>query len=276
MTKETKTKLAESCNGRVLLHLMALCRDYRLGWHLAEVFRELRPRNRRRNQTPQPKPMRPLHHLVVGAFVVATAMCVGVQAEDGPLVVADNEIKINVPVPVEVSLPVKMGSSLSAQYVPAPAAGEAVQLGKLVLEQSFRYPPLLGDVYSGNSIGKDLTPVRPAGRAKAGGDSPYVTSWLNKQWAGVNLSLAHTHRIEQAADQLTGGIYKMVAALDNRLFFSVGEYLFNDLSNRYWYRTTALTMDYGWNHWNLSLFIEHREAPRLREQSVWATIKKQF
>jgi hypothetical protein len=107
-------------------------------------------------------------------------------------------------------------------------------------------------------------------------NSAYLASWLNKQWGSVNLSLAHIHLIERSEEQLTGGLYKTFSALNSRLFFSAGEYLFNDLSNRYWYRTTDLMMVYGWKRWNLSLFVEQREDSTMREQSVWATIKKHF
>ena len=107
-------------------------------------------------------------------------------------------------------------------------------------------------------------------------NSAYLTSWLSKQWASVDLSLAHVHLIEKPDEQLAAGISKAVAVLHTALFLSVGEYLFNDLSNRYWSRTTDMALGYGWKRWDFSMSIEQRQDPILRDQSVWATIKTNF
>ncbi|MEI6084207.1 MAG: hypothetical protein WCS70_07895 [Verrucomicrobiota bacterium] len=209
-------------------------------------------------------------------FAVATSLTgMRVQAEEGGLIVADKEIKLSVPVPLQSSFPLQLDSSLSTQYSVDSSVG-MLRLGNLILDQGLRYPPLFGDLYSGNSISANLMPSVNAGLPKTSVNSAYLTSWLNKQWASVNLSIAHTHLIEKSEEQLTYGIYKSVSVLNNSLFFSVGESLFNDLSNRYWYRTTNVSLDYAWKRWNLSMFVEQRSDASMREQSVWTSIKKRF
>lgn len=42
MRPQTKVRLAQSARGRVVLHLLTLWRDGRIGWHLAGVLREFR------------------------------------------------------------------------------------------------------------------------------------------------------------------------------------------------------------------------------------------
>ena len=195
------------------------------------------------------------------------------------LLATDKEIKITVPV-LTNSLPVQLGSSLSTQYVadqsPDPAAG-MLHLGNMTLEEGIRYPSLIGEIYSGNSLGEKLTPAGKDGFPMLSPNSTYLTSWLTKQWASVDLSLAHLHLIERPEDQLTVGVTKAFFALNKRLSFSLGEHLFSDLDNRYWSRTTDMSLGYsGRKYWDFSMSLEQRQDPRVTEQSVWATLKTKF
>ena len=215
---------------------------------------------------------------VIG-LVVSAAVCAGtggVGADN--LLATDKDVKINVPL-LPSSLPVQLQSSLSTQYTadqtPDPAAG-LLHVGSTALEEGIRYPALVGEIYSGNSVGGKLLPSGRDGFPMANPNSAYLTSWLSKQWASVDLSLAHVHLIEKPDEQLAAGISKAVAVLHTALFLSVGEYLFNDLSNRYWSRTTDMALGYGWKRWDFSMSIEQRQDPILRDQSVWATIKTNF
>jgi hypothetical protein len=211
------------------------------------------------------------------AVAIITVWCgTGVEAESTALVVAEKEIKINVPVQLPRSLPLQLASNLKTQYSPDHSSERTVRLGKMTLEAGIQYPSLVGGVYCGNSLGETLL---PSGRDSAPSISPngaYLTTWLNKQWGSVNLSLAHIRLIDESADQLAVGVYKAVSVLQSALFLGVGAYLFNDLSTGYWSRTTDLSLDYNWKRWVFSLFVEHREESSLREQSVWTTIKTKF
>ena len=194
------------------------------------------------------------------------------------LLATDKEIKMSVPAP-STPLPVHLVSSLSTQYAPEPSpdpAGGMLRLGKMALEEGVSYPVLAGEIYSGNSVGEKLMPSAKDGFPMASPNSTYLTSWLNKQWATVNLSLAHTHLIEKPEDQMVVGASKGVSVLRNALFLSVGEYLFSDLNTRYWSRTTDLAVDYGWKNWAFSMLVQQREDPSLREHTIWAAINKKF
>lgn len=215
---------------------------------------------------------------VIG-LVVSAVVCAGTDGVGADnLLATDKDVKINVPL-LPSSLPVQLQSSLTTQYTanqtPDPAAG-MLHVGDTALEEGIRYPALVGEIYSGNSIGGKLMPSGKDVFPMANPNSAYLTSWLSKQWASVDLSLAHVHMIEKPDEQVAVGMSKAVAVLQPALFLSVGEYLFNDLSNRYWSRTTDLTLDYGWKRWDFSMFIEQRQDPILRDQSVWATIKTKF
>ena len=210
-------------------------------------------------------------------WAVSAIVAGGAWAADN-LPVPDQTFKVNVPVggnPLEIQLQSKLSTLYAAEPTPDAAAG-MLRVGTVALEQGVRYPSVLGDFYSGNSVGEKLLPSGKDGFPMMNPDSTYLTSWLNKQWATVNLNLAHTHQLEKTGDQVVMGASKAVTVLKDSLFFSVGEYLFNDLNTRYWSRTTDLMLDYGWQHWNFSMAIEQREDPSLRAQSVWAAIKKKF
>ena len=217
------------------------------------------------------------HSICLSVLALTAALSGGVGAADN-LLATDKEIKMSVPVPAS-PLPVQLISTLSTQYAAEPSpdpAGGMLRLGNMVLEEGVSYPVLPGDVYSGNSVGGKLMPSAKDGFPMASPNSTYFTSWLNKQWATVNLSLAHTHLIEKPEDQMVVGASKGVSVLRNALFLSVGEYLFNDLNTRYWSRTTDLAVDYGWKNWAFSMLVQQREDPSLREHSVWAAINKTF
>ena len=194
------------------------------------------------------------------------------------LLATDNEVRISVPV-FQDSLPVQVGSSLNTQYVvdqiPNPSAG-MLRLGNLAIEEGIHYPALIGGIYSGTSIGEKLLPSTRTGLPSTSPDSAYLTSWLNKQWAGVNLNLAHIHLIERNNNQLAISVSRTFSAVKNNLCFSVGEYLFSDLENHYWSRTTDLSLDYWWKLWNFALSAEQRQDANLNEHSVWAAIKRIF
>ena len=151
-----------------------------------------------------------------------------------------------------------------------------LHLGNMALEEGIRYPSLVGEIYSGNSIGEKLIPSLNDGLPMRSPNSTYLTSWLTKQWASINLSLTHTHLIERPDDQLVGGVSKAVSVLHGMLSFTAGEYLFSDLDNRYWSRATDLSMDYGWKRWDLSLSIEQRQDLNTSKHSVQATVKTRF
>ena len=107
-------------------------------------------------------------------------------------------------------------------------------------------------------------------------NSAYVTSWLTKQWASVDLSLSQTHLIETPNNQLTVGVSRAIYLIQNKVTVNIGEHLWTDLENRLWSRTTDVSMDYGWKSWDLSLSIEHREDPRVNTQSIWTAVKTKF
>ena len=219
------------------------------------------------------------HPIWVLALAVSAAVCVSTNAvaTDG-LTVTDKKITISGPV-LPSSLPVQMGSSLNTQYAalrsPDPAAG-TLRLETLTVEEGVRYPAFWGDVYSGSSVGEKLMPSGRDSFALLNPNNAYLTSWLNKQWASVDLSLAQVHRIEKSEDQLAVGVSKSVSVLHDAMFLSVGECWFDDLSNRYWSRTMDLALGYRWKHWDFSMFIEQRQDPSLSAQSVWAAIKTKF
>ena len=210
------------------------------------------------------------------AWAVSAGMAGGAWAADNR--VPDQTFKVNVPVggnPLELQLQSKL-STQCAQEPTADAAAGLLRLGNVGLEEGVRYPSILGGIYLGNSLGEKLLPSVKDGFPMVSPDSTYLTSWLNKQWATVNLNLAHTHLLEKPGDQVVAGASKAVTVLKDSLFFSVGEYLFNDLNTGYWSRTTDLVLDYGWQHWDFSMAIEQREDSSLRAQSVWAAIKTKF
>ena len=195
-----------------------------------------------------------------------------------PLPVTDKSFSINVPIAAQ-PLELQLHSSLSTLYAPEPAPDATagmLRLANVALEEGVRYPSVGGGIYAGNSIGEKLLPSGKDGFPMMTPNNTYLTSWLNKQWATVSLNLAHTHQLEKTGDQLVAGASKAVAVFQDALFFSVGEYLVNDLNTRYWSRTTDLVLDYGWQHWDFSMAIEQREDSTLRAQSVWAAIKKKF
>ena len=194
------------------------------------------------------------------------------------MLATDKEVKINVPV-LTNSLPVQLGSSLNTQYAtdltPDPSAG-VLHLGTMTVEEAVRYPALIGDIYLGNSIGEKLMPSAKDGFPTMNPSTAYLTSWLNKQWASVNLNLAYVHPIEKPEDQLSVGVSRTFTTLINRLSVSVGAYLFSDLDNRDWSHTTNLSMDYWWKCWDFSMFVERRQDLNLSEHSVWTAIKTKF
>ena len=223
--------------------------------------------------------MKLVNIISVIAFAVGSVWVGGTRvAQADNLLATDKEIKFSVPMHPD-SLPVQFGSSLSTQYAsdqtPDPAAG-MLRLGSMALEEGIRYPSLPGDIYSGNSIGEKLLPSAKYGLPVMSPNSAYLTSWLTQPWASVNLNLAHIHQIEKTDDQLSVGVAKAVSIMHNALSFSVGEYLVSELDNRYWSRTTNLSMDYWWQRWDFSMSIEQRQDSSLCEQSVWAAIKKKF
>ena len=223
--------------------------------------------------------MKTSHNICVIALAVGTALFVatGVVVADN-LIATDKEVKINVPV-LTNSLPVQFGSSLSTQYTsdqtPDPSAG-IMHLGTMTLEEGIRYPSLIGEIYARNSIGEKLMPTLNDRLPMMSPNSAYLTSWLTKQWASVNLSLSHIHLIERPDNQLAGGVSKAVTVLHGMLSFTMGEYLFSDLDNRYWSRTTDLSMDYNWKRWDFSMSIEQQQDLNLSYNSVQAAIKTKF
>ena len=211
------------------------------------------------------------------AWAVSAVVTGGAWAADN-LPATDKAFTLNLPV-VTNSLELQLQSRLSALYAAEPtpdAAAGMLRLGNVGLEEGVRYPSIFGGIYSGNSIGEKLLPSVRDGFPVVSPNNTYLSSWLNKQWATVNLNLAHTHQLEKTGDQLVAGASKAVTVWKDSLFFSAGEYLFNDLNTRYWSRTTDLVLDYGWQHWDFSMAIEQREDSSLRAQSVWAAIKTKF
>ena len=177
------------------------------------------------------------------------------------------------------TLPVQLGSSLSTQYaadyIPDSSAG-LLRLQAVILEQGIRYPSPWGGINWGNAIGEKLSPEVIDRFSMINPNSAYVTSWLTKQWASVDLSLSQTHLIETPNDQLTVGVSRAIYLIQNKVTVNIGEHLWTDLENRLWSRTTDVSMDYGWENWELSLSIEHREDPRVNAQSIWTAIKTKF
>ena len=194
------------------------------------------------------------------------------------LLATDKELKLNVPV-LTNALPVQLGSSLSTQYAadytPDPSAG-MLRLETLTFEEGVRYPSLWGGIYSGNAIGEKLMPSLKEGFPMANPNSAYLTSWLNKQWASVNLSLSHFHQLEKPDDQLALGVSRALYVFQNSVCLSVGESIFNEIETRYWSRTTDLSLAYRWKTWDVSLSLEQRQDPQLSSQSVWTAVKMKF
>ena len=210
-------------------------------------------------------------------WVVSAGGAGGAWAADN-LPVPDQTFKVKVPLggnPLELQLQSKLSTLYAAEPTPDAAAG-MVRVGTVALEEGVRYPAVLGDIYSGNSVSEKLLPSGKDGFPMVNPDSTYLTSWLNKQWATVDLNLTHMHQLGKPGDQVVMGASKAMTVWKDSLFFSMGEYLFNDLNTRYWSRTTDLMLDYGWQHWDFSMAIEQREDSSVRAQSVWAAIKKKF
>ena len=191
---------------------------------------------------------------------------------------SDKELKLNVPV-LTNALPVQLGSTLrtqyAADYIPDSSAG-MLHLQAVIFEQGIRYPSLWSDLSWGNSVGEKLNPEVSDRFSMANPNSAYVTSWLTKQWASVDLSLSQTHLIETPNNQLTVGVSRAIYLIQNKVTVNIGEHLWTDLENRLWSRTTDVSMDYGWKSWDLSLSIEHREDPRVNTQSIWTAVKTKF
>lgn len=205
------------------------------------------------------------------AMAVTTATADTIQA-------SDKELKLNVPV-LTNTLPVQLGSTLSTQYtadyIPDSSAG-MLRLQAVILEQGIQYPSLWGGINGGNVIGEKLNSEVIDRFPTVNPNSAYVTSWLTKQWASVDLSLSQTHWIETPNDQLTVGISRAIHLIQKKVTMNIGEHLWTDLENRFWSRTTDVSMDYGWKSWDLFLSIEHREDPRVNTQSIWTAIKTKF
>ena len=123
---------------------------------------------------------------------------------------SDKELKLNVPV-LTNALPVQLGSTLrtqyAADYIPDSSAG-MLHLQAVIFEQGIRYPSLWSDLSWGNSVGEKLNPEVSDRFSMANPNSAYVTSWLTKQWASVDLSLSQTHLIRkdplQTIDEIPG------------------------------------------------------------------------
>lgn len=214
--------------------------------------------------------------LLTGVSVLTGLVGSGTAADDLPTIA--KEIKISVPV-LTNTLSVQMESSLNTQYAtdqtPDPSAG-TLQLGTMTLKEGIRYPAFWGEIASGNSIGGNLAPSAKNGFPMLSPNSAYLTTWLTKPLASVNLDLTHTYLIESATDQLAVGVSKSFFAFRNSFCFSVGERLVSDLENQVWSSTTKLSVDYGWNRWGFSMSVEQRQDPRLTDQSVWTAIKTKF
>ena len=219
------------------------------------------------------------HNIFISVLTIGVAVSIGaggVWADN--FSATDKELKISMPV-LTNTLPIQLGSSFSTQYAtdrtPDPSAG-MLHLQTVIFEQGIRYPSLWSELSWGNSVGEKLNPEVSDRFSMANPNSAYVTSWLTKQWASVDLSLSQTHLIETPNNQLTVGVSRAIYLIQNKVTVNIGEHLWTDLENRLWSRTTDVSMDYGWKSWDLSLSIEHREDPRVNTQSIWTAVKTKF
>ena len=196
-------------------------------------------------------------------------------AADTNLVVNDKEIRFGLPATMTDPLPLHLSPGLKTEYT-ADRAGDC-KIEKMVVEEGLKYPTLWGGIHAGSTVGETVLTAVPEPHAVEVENRAYLTTWLSKDWAGVNLSVTHTHFIERIQEQVAYGLSKAFSPFTMKnLSFSVGEYLLNDVGTRYWYRSTNLSLDWGWRLWGLSLFAEQQGDTSVQERSAGIQVKSRF
>jgi hypothetical protein len=200
----------------------------------------------------------------------------GSRADTDSLTADDKLIKFNFLTPDANPLPLAVGSNLSTQYT-ADQFDDVLQLGRMNMEEGVKFPAVFSGIAAGSTLGETVFSSVRDGTTPVGTDNRlYVTNWLNKQWAGVNLCLAHTHEIERPEEDLTYGLSKSFNPLNKNLSVTVGEYVFTEMGAHYSYRTADLSIAYGWKRWGLCVYAEDYRDTYTRGQLVGAQIKNSF